>query len=281
MWRTFTITARVIALALFASQYKWRVFAVIGGHWLLMTVWLVWQDTDFCTTRVEEVLFDCVMGAIHIFCFFNLKEGRTRYRALIFYVIMFAENTVLVAMWYIASGRDKTYGIPAVCFVWGGFFIGIFIMLLYYRFLHPNGGIKLCKREDEDQVDTTAVPQTTQPNGQAHDMVDGYGTLGRGRGAFVVARALDIRDDQEGNLFTHKGRRFCYWDGDQCSDTDLQMPNGSTNTWRKCRCQGVCKCPGRNAGRDLELSQIRVQENGGAPHQVIHDKVRREGAELV
>ena len=305
-WRAFTITSRVIALALFASQFHWKVFTVVGGHWLLMTLWLIWQDTDFCTTRVEEVLFDCVMGAIHVFCFFNLKEGRTRYRALIFYSLMFVENTVLLLMWYLNGGRETMYAIPAASFVWGGFFIGIFFMLMYYRFLHPNGGIRLCKRQQDDieKIPPPALPQTPQ-DGKGHDAVDGfgtlgrgstvtdgYGTLGRGRGAFVVAKALDIRDDKEGNLFSYKGRRYCYWNGEECQELD-ELPNGTlsrhggtlsrnggtlsrnggTLPRSQCRCPGLCPCHSNNSNnQDVEMGNI--QENS---HDFIHDKVYREG----
>ncbi len=303
IWRTFTITARVIALALFASQYQWRVFAIVGGHWLLMTTWLVWQDTDFCTTRVEEVLFDCVMGAIHVFCFFNLKEGRTRYRALIFYSLMFVENTVLLAMWYLEGGRETMYAIPAAVFVWGGFFLGIFFMMIYYRFLHPNGGIRLCQRQQPQDVEKPpALPQAS-PETKGTDMVDGYGTLGRGstitdgygtlgrgRGAFVVAKALDIRDDKEGNLFTYKGRRYCYWNGEECIELE-DLPNGcgtmgrgtlnrGTLSRRRCLCPpGMCDCPHSNSNNPRDVDMVHIQENG---HQYIHDKnCDREGAAQV
>ncbi|XP_071481019.1 XK-related protein 6-like [Diadema antillarum] len=147
-WRLFTITSRVIAMALFAAIYEWWIFVVAGVHWLVITVWLVWlsfcgtkfEETSFCGTKFEEVLFDCVMGFIHIFCFFNIKDGATRYRALLFYTVIFVENTVMFGLWYsYQDSREQMYGLPALVFVWGGFFLGIFLMAFYYRFCHPNG----------------------------------------------------------------------------------------------------------------------------------------------
>ncbi|XP_071481017.1 XK-related protein 4-like [Diadema antillarum] len=144
-WRFFTITSRVIAMALFAAIYEWWIFVVAGVHWLVITVWLVWQKTSFCDTKFEEVLFDCVMGFIHIFCFFNVKEGTTRYRALLFYAIIFVENTVMFGLWYsYQESQEQIYGLPALVFVWGGFCVGIFLMVLYYRFCHPKGQLPYC-----------------------------------------------------------------------------------------------------------------------------------------
>ncbi|XP_071511142.1 XK-related protein 6-like [Diadema antillarum] len=144
-WRLFTITSRVIAMALFAAIYEWWIFVVGGVHWLVITVWLVWQETTFCDTKFEEVLFDCVMGFIHIFCFFNVKEGATRYRALLFYTVIFVENTVMFGLWYsYQESQEQIYGLPALVFVWGGFFLGIFLMVFYYRFCHPKGQLPYC-----------------------------------------------------------------------------------------------------------------------------------------
>ena len=46
-WHTFQVTARVIALALFATAYKQHVFVLIVAHWTLMTSWILAQVT--CT----------------------------------------------------------------------------------------------------------------------------------------------------------------------------------------------------------------------------------------
>ncbi|XP_071952000.1 XK-related protein 6-like isoform X2 [Antedon mediterranea] len=61
IWRLFVVASRVISLGLFASEYGWGVFIVVGVHWVYMTVWLIHQKTDFCPTRFEEILFDTVI----------------------------------------------------------------------------------------------------------------------------------------------------------------------------------------------------------------------------
>ncbi|XP_041484932.1 XK-related protein 6-like [Lytechinus variegatus] len=145
LWRLFTITARVIAMALFASIYEWRLFVVVAVHWIGMTAWLIWQKTEFHDATWDEIPFDAVVGIIHIFCFFNMKEGHTRYRALAFYGVIFIENTILLVLWYQKQeSREKIYAIPALGFVWGGFFVGLLFMALYYTSCHPTDDILCC-----------------------------------------------------------------------------------------------------------------------------------------
>ncbi|XP_076319297.1 XK-related protein 4-like isoform X2 [Tachypleus tridentatus] len=47
LWRFCTIGARVLALALFTSEYKLWIVPVCVGHWGIMTVWIMHQHTDF------------------------------------------------------------------------------------------------------------------------------------------------------------------------------------------------------------------------------------------
>jgi hypothetical protein len=55
-------------------------------HWAVMTGWVVWQHTEFCTNRWEERLYNAVIGLVYCFSFFSLKEGRSRYRQAAFQV---------------------------------------------------------------------------------------------------------------------------------------------------------------------------------------------------
>ena len=65
-----------------------------------MTSWVIWQDTDFCKNAWEERLYNAVVGVIYCFCFFNIKDGKSRYRASIFYAVIIVENLAFVAVFY-------------------------------------------------------------------------------------------------------------------------------------------------------------------------------------
>ena len=74
-----------------------------------MSLWVIFQNTQACNTKCEEILFCLVLGAIYIFSFFNAKEERTRYKYLLYYTFCFCENTILILIWFI-MGQEKHQG---------------------------------------------------------------------------------------------------------------------------------------------------------------------------
>ncbi|XP_071807884.1 uncharacterized protein [Asterias amurensis] len=150
IWRIGMVSSRVVALVLFASAFKAYTFIVVGIHWLVMVLWVFLQKTDFCDTWLEERLFNCVIGTIYVFCFFNLKEGNTRYRISIFYIVVAIENVVLLLLWHRFGMLDDWYTSVGFTIVFGGFLIGTVTMVLYYRFFHPRGAISLCGKSKHD-----------------------------------------------------------------------------------------------------------------------------------
>jgi XK-related protein len=151
LWRIFTVGARVLALALFASCFVWQMFIVAGIHWLIMFVWIYVQKTKFCRTKIEELFFDMVAACINIFDFFNLIEGHTRMRCLAYYGLVYAENAVMIVLYYVNSPNSQWYSYISMIAVLGLFFFGILLQLVYYFVYHPNNyskdnkqHIKLC-----------------------------------------------------------------------------------------------------------------------------------------
>jgi hypothetical protein len=106
-----------------------------------MTLWVFLQNTDFCSRAWEERLYNAIVGVIYCFCFFNLKEGRSRSRAAVFYLVIVTENFVFVAVYgYLveeAAGNDLTESMCVAGFaiVGAGTALGLGSMLLYYRFV--------------------------------------------------------------------------------------------------------------------------------------------------
>ncbi|QQP54606.1 XK-related protein, partial [Caligus rogercresseyi] len=115
-----------------------------------MTIWVIYQDTDFCQTLWEERFYNAIVGVIYCFCFFNLKEGRSRYRAAIFYSIIITENLAFLGVYYWVTEKEWM-GIGAVGIVLLGTALGMTSMLLYYGYFHPGGKIRMCvERESYD-----------------------------------------------------------------------------------------------------------------------------------
>lgn len=140
-WRLFTISSRVLSLALFASVFHiyFGIFVVL--HWCAMAFWVIHGGTDFCMSKWEEVLFNMVVGVVYVFCWFNVREGGTRYRMVAYYVVVLLENVILSSLWYAYRDPATTdaYASLALCGVLLCFASGVVCMVLYYGVLHPMG----------------------------------------------------------------------------------------------------------------------------------------------
>nr|XP_061784608.1 XK-related protein 4-like isoform X1 [Nerophis lumbriciformis] len=140
-WHFFTIAARVVTFALFASVFQLYFGIFIVLHWCFMTFWIVHCETHFCVSKWEEIVFDMVVGIIYIFSWFNVKEGRTRCRLFIYYSVILGENAALSALWYVyrAPAATDSLAVPALCVIFSSFLTGVLFLLMYYAFFHPNG----------------------------------------------------------------------------------------------------------------------------------------------
>lgn len=78
-----------------------------------MTAWVIYQNTDFCPTQWEERFYNAVVGIILCFCFFNVKEGRSRHRLSFFYSVIIVENFGSVAWFYFVSSISQEYSVAA------------------------------------------------------------------------------------------------------------------------------------------------------------------------
>ncbi|XP_077096048.1 XK-related protein 5b isoform X1 [Siphateles boraxobius] len=138
VWRGGMLGARVASLMFFCSTFHWWFSGVVGFHWLIMTFWQVSQQTDICINRSSWRLFNFILGALHIFLFFNVKDGPSRYRMTGFYLLMLLENTflLLLASDSLSGPSWDSMSIPVA--VLCSFFIGVIFVVLYYRFLHPK-----------------------------------------------------------------------------------------------------------------------------------------------
>ncbi|CAB1342509.1 unnamed protein product, partial [Coregonus sp. 'balchen'] len=99
-WRLFTISSRVLSFALFASVFHIYFGIFVVMHWCAMAFWVIHGGTDFCMSKWEEVVFNMVVGVVYVFCWLNVREGRTRYRMVTYYTVVLLENAVLTALWY-------------------------------------------------------------------------------------------------------------------------------------------------------------------------------------
>jgi len=178
----FGISARVIALSVFASVYTWMVWAVCLGHWGLMAIWLWLQKTAACSNRTEEFFFCLILAVIHVFTFFNVKPDRTRFRYAFYYTVCFIENTSLVVLWWLKVVDDPPwFHYPALIGQISSFTLSVLLLVVYYKCLHPNlllPSVAICTKDAVCLSDVTkeGVP-SPRPNPARLGRLDTVGSI--------------------------------------------------------------------------------------------------------
>lgn len=138
-WRLGTVSSRVVALTVYATLYDYWVCVVIGLHWISMLLWLMSPKNVFhgeSISRLKKTGFSMLIAYVYIFCYINLQEVNARQKMMAFYITMFLENSLLMAIWVGLRGEVKWFHYPVIGIVWGGFILGIIFMILYYYFFH-------------------------------------------------------------------------------------------------------------------------------------------------
>lgn len=159
LWRVGTLGSRFIALLCFAVLDHWWFLGGITAHAIAMFFWIVRQKTDLCDTVFQERLYNVIVAIIYSFCFFNVKDGPSRARAAIYYLIFALENITCACLYHVMVANDMLTKLPRnpLFGAKGGslflmnttilsFVAGILAMVVYYRFFHPSSPTNLLAR---------------------------------------------------------------------------------------------------------------------------------------
>lgn len=93
--------------------------------------------TNFCDNRCEELGYNAVLAVMYIFCYFNPVDSPTRYRYMIFYTVMFFENTALLSLWYMYAGK-LWYRYYAIAIHYVFFALGLVFMVRMLNVVSSN-----------------------------------------------------------------------------------------------------------------------------------------------
>ncbi|XP_030050986.1 XK-related protein 5 [Microcaecilia unicolor] len=138
LWRMGMLGARIVALIIFTRVYHFWIFAVGGIHWLVMSFWLVAQQTDIIIRPSHWKLFNIILGAVYVFCYINFKTSPSRYRATFFYMVMLIENVTLLLLATDFEQGMLWNNVWLNSIVMSGFIIGCAALIIYYSQLHPK-----------------------------------------------------------------------------------------------------------------------------------------------
>ncbi|XP_067004321.2 uncharacterized protein [Anabrus simplex] len=267
-WHGGMVTARITTLVLFAIGFRAWLFLLIGIHWVGMTVWIIFQKTDFCQTPWEERIYNCVVGVIYCFCFFNLQEGQSRRRALAFYIITVTQNIGCLGLFIGLAGMTRPWlvliGVGGIV---GGTILGVTSMLLYYRFFHPAGPIKLCTKNVKCDIEHSTPPKHKPPLDPENMAtirslkhlwhVDREGTLTRINDA-PCQEDLPHTDD----MCTDKKLLLTHWSSCQSSipSDSLERKREMSEDIRKQKRRGICSPQELEIELDGDIKEMEISE---------------------
>ncbi|NXL83263.1 XKR8 protein, partial [Alectura lathami] len=140
LWNLFLICPRILVVALFALLWPYGIAVHFPLVWLAMFLWVSLQGTDFMESPGPEQLYRAVVAVILYFSWFNVAEGRTLHRSIIYHSFILVDSMLLALswLWYHPSSEEHPYLIPLLCSALPCYLLGLLLRVGYYRWLHPN-----------------------------------------------------------------------------------------------------------------------------------------------
>ncbi|KAM9268255.1 XK-related protein 8 [Morus bassanus] len=140
LWNLFLICPRILAVTLFALLWPYGVAVHFPLVWLAMFLWVSLQGTDFMESPGAEPLYRAMVAVILYFSWFNVAQGRTLYRSIIYHGFILVDSTLLALSWlWCRSPSDNhSYLVPVVSAALPCYLLGLALRVTYYKWLHPN-----------------------------------------------------------------------------------------------------------------------------------------------
>ncbi|XP_045852096.1 membrane transport protein XK [Meles meles] len=163
LWRSFEIATRVIVLVLFTSVLKaWVVMVVLINFFsFFLYPWILfWCSGSPFPENIEKALsrvgttivlgfLTLLYAGINMFCWSAVQlkinnpdlisKSQNWYRLLVYYMLRFIENAILLLMWYLYKTDIYMYVCAPLLIVQllVGYCTAILFMLVFYQFFHP------------------------------------------------------------------------------------------------------------------------------------------------
>ncbi|XP_057684066.1 XK-related protein 8.3 [Corythoichthys intestinalis] len=140
LWNLLLISPRVAALALFASVLPGYVAAHFVLVWSCFVTWAWRQRTDFMDSVGGEWLYRATVGLIWYFSWFNVAEGRTRSRSVIYHTFITVDGGILLTTWwcYRDPVSSQTYALALLITLTLTYLLGLLFKCIYYCCFHPK-----------------------------------------------------------------------------------------------------------------------------------------------
>ncbi|XP_007254794.2 XK-related protein 8.3 [Astyanax mexicanus] len=140
LWNLLLIASRVVTVALFASVLPYYVAVHFFCIWPVFVLWACLQGTNFMDSRTGEWLYRATVGLIWYFSWFNVAEGKTKGRSIIYHLFIITDSGILLFTWWWLRDLEKTqsYTFYLLIFIPLSYIMGLLIKALYYCCFHPK-----------------------------------------------------------------------------------------------------------------------------------------------
>ncbi|KPP62010.1 hypothetical protein Z043_119838 [Scleropages formosus] len=149
-WNLLLIGARMCCLAMFACALPHCFPLHFLLLWSALVLWARLQRTTFMDSTGGEWLYRAMVGLVWYFSWFNVAEGRTRCRALIYHSFMAVDSVIVVSTWWCLSESEEMqlYAPWLVSALIVSNLLGLLLKLLYYHSFHPTLALPPAAGED-------------------------------------------------------------------------------------------------------------------------------------
>ncbi|KAM5195351.1 endoplasmic reticulum membrane adapter protein XK [Hipposideros larvatus] len=163
LWRSFEIATRVIVLVLFTSVLKaWVVLVILINFFsFFLYPWILFwcsgspfpENIEKALSRVGTTIVLCFLtllyAGINMFCWSAVQlkinnpdlisKSQNWYRLLVYYMLRFIENALLLLMWYLYKTDIYMYVCAPLLILklLITYCTAILFMLVFYQFFHP------------------------------------------------------------------------------------------------------------------------------------------------
>lgn len=140
LWNLLLIAPRVAVLSLFASVLGGYIAAHFLMLWCVFVLWAWLQGTYFMDSAGGEWLYRATVGLIWYFSWFNVAEGRTRGRSIIYHSFITTDGGILLATWwcYRDPVQTESYGLALLIALPLTHLLGLLFKAFYYSCFHPK-----------------------------------------------------------------------------------------------------------------------------------------------
>ncbi|NWX17001.1 XKR8 protein, partial [Aegotheles bennettii] len=140
LWNLFLICPRILAVALFALLWPYGVAVHFLLVWLAMFLWVSLQGTDFMESPGAEQLYRAMVAVILYFSWFNVAQGRTLYRSIIYHGFILVDSSLLALSWLWGQSHfeEHLYLVPVLIAALLCYLLGLALRVIYYKWFHPN-----------------------------------------------------------------------------------------------------------------------------------------------